>query len=79
MTLYILEWDNGLQYGDREETLLGIYESNDDRELAKARYARYPTTQWPFSGSSRRSSGSFKCWEIELGTDLIVKYSLQPD
>ena len=34
MILFILEWDNGLDFDDHELTLLGIYASAAIRELA---------------------------------------------
>lgn len=66
MRLFVLEWDNGYDFRDRELTLLGIYLSVEERELAKVRYLnrleRYPLNR----------SGHFIEWDAEAGTDFCI-------
>ena len=37
MTLYFLEWDNGLSYDDNEVYLMGVYTSAENRANGKSR------------------------------------------
>ena len=68
MTLYMLEWYNGLEYADAETTLIGIYNSEAERIAAEQRYreAAYED-RWPFTSKD----GKFVKWEVEMNKDLL--------
>ena len=66
--LYLLWWDNGLNFNDHEETLLGIYGSEADREEAEKRYSTPEARKyWPFS----RNEGRFAYETTEKGKDIF--------
>lgn len=69
MTLYLLEWDNGLEDEDHSVALLGIYLSKEERDAAKARYDGYPD-QWPFYG---RLDGNYVEYAITANTDIVAR------
>jgi len=48
ITLYLLWWDNGLEYEEHTLTLLGAYTSPEKRQAAEQHYGRLVDKQWPF-------------------------------
>lgn len=68
VTLYFLEWDNGLDFPDHQVMLLGVYLSNSRREEAKARYdaGKRKDGYYPFC-----SGGQYVEYEVELDVDLV--------
>lgn len=70
MTLYLLEWDNGLEFADHELVLLGVYTAARERDEAKVRYCRLSGLQWPFN-----RSGEFVTRELQADADLIPVHS----
>lgn len=68
MTLYMLEWYNGLEYADAETTLLGIYGSEQERAEAEQRFRGSVYEQrWPFTSKE----GKFVKWEVQMNKDLL--------
>lgn len=65
MTLYLLEWDNGLEYADHECTLLGIYSTEDHRRAAREYYVANCSKKWPFN-----HDGAFLEWEVEMNKEF---------
>jgi hypothetical protein len=68
MTLYLLYWNNGLEFDDHEEVLLGAYLSPQDRDAAKARYDATTKQYWPFT------QGEYVEWEIVAGEDQVAVF-----
>lgn len=67
--VYLLEWDNGLDYDDHRVTLLGIYSSPEKmaeaREAFEAKWFTDGLRCWPFN-----DDGCFKASAAPLDTDL---------
>lgn len=67
MTIYLLEWDNGLRYDDHEVTLMGIYTSPERREEGKYRYDSN-RKGWPFNAKGNWIDSDLETddeWQLE--------------
>ncbi len=67
INLYLLWWNNGLEYADQETTLLGVYTDAEKRDEAEAWYGALRGKQWPFD------SGEFVQEDILSDTELVEK------
>lgn len=74
MILYMLEWDNDLDYDDHKVTLLGVYSSEQAREEAEKRYMAKadPNGINPFFFYSDKLQGKFERTDITLDVDLLL-------
>lgn len=72
MKLYLLYWDNGLDYSDFQETLLGIYSSIENRKEAEEKHNIIRNSkEAPFPLHSYE--GHYTYQEIELDKSWMLE------
>lgn len=72
--MYLLEWDNGLEFPDREVHLLGVYADRKQLNAATVRYQARLGKHYPMN----YTDGSFVETEFDINSDFFIEWSAAP-